>query len=144
MRHVPRTHRIDLDWLFERLRNDTGVSSKYVSSKFQIGDILTKGSFSAEMWRNLCGLANLVTPYPVLKTRDKQAVMPLAQGKVRLSGGVSHQATVSSACSFVAAKVSSRPQFQRHDLAISQILAGSLQDIDCCNRMALSEKQAYL
>ena len=65
MRHVPRTHRIDLDWLYERIREDPGVSIKYVPTRYQIGDLLTKGSFTTELWRFLCDLANLVPALPV-------------------------------------------------------------------------------
>ena len=35
MRHVARTHRVDLDWLFERIQNDPGVYGKYVGTKQQ-------------------------------------------------------------------------------------------------------------
>ena len=54
MRHVARTHRIDLDWLWERMRTDPGVFIKYVGTKEQIADMFTKGAFTAETWRNLC------------------------------------------------------------------------------------------
>ena len=33
MRHVSRTHRVDLDWLWERIRDDPGVYTKYVGTK---------------------------------------------------------------------------------------------------------------
>ena len=33
LRHVPRTHRIDLDWLFEIIKNDPGINIKYISTK---------------------------------------------------------------------------------------------------------------
>ena len=46
MRHITRTHRVDLDWLFERLRTDLGILMKYVNTKKQVADILTKGSVS--------------------------------------------------------------------------------------------------
>ena len=38
MRHVSRTHRVDLDWLFERISKDPGIFVKYVQlrSKSQI------------------------------------------------------------------------------------------------------------
>ena len=46
MRHVPRTHRIDLDWLFERFLYDEGCFMKYCPTRFQVADLLTKGSFN--------------------------------------------------------------------------------------------------
>ena len=59
MRHVARTHRVDLDWLWERIRDDPGVFIKYVGTKEQIADMFTKGSFTAEQWGKLCRLAQL-------------------------------------------------------------------------------------
>ena len=59
MRHVPRTHRVDLDWLFERIRTDPGVYLRYVGTKEQIGDIFTKGAFTADQWWRLCRLAQI-------------------------------------------------------------------------------------
>ena len=56
MRHVSRTHRVDLDWLFERISKDPGIFVKYVPTKEQIADILTKGSFTADAWSVLCKL----------------------------------------------------------------------------------------
>ena len=44
-------HRVNLDWLFERISKDPGIFVKYVPTKEQIEDILTKGSFTADAWR---------------------------------------------------------------------------------------------
>ena len=60
MRHVPRTHRVDLDWLFERIQKDPGVHIKYVNTFKQIADMLTKSSFSGEAWRRLLSHANII------------------------------------------------------------------------------------
>ena len=43
LRHVGRTHRVDLDWLFERIMKDPGIFVKYVGTKEQLAGILTKG-----------------------------------------------------------------------------------------------------
>ena len=43
LRHVVRTHRVDLDWLFERIREDPGVPIRFIGTKSQIADMLTKG-----------------------------------------------------------------------------------------------------
>ena len=67
MRHVARTHRVDLDWLWERMRDDPGVNIKYVGTKEQIADIFTKGSFSAEQWSRLCRLAQIGSQYSLRK-----------------------------------------------------------------------------
>ena len=54
MRHVLRTFRVDIDWLFERVREDPGIYMKYVNTKNQLADMLTKGSFTAAQWTHLC------------------------------------------------------------------------------------------
>ena len=59
LRHVPRTHRVDLDWLWERVREDPGVFVRYVGTKEQMADIFTKGSFSSEQRLRLCRLAQI-------------------------------------------------------------------------------------
>ena len=45
MRHVSRTHRVALDWLFYRI--------KYIDTKNQLADILTKGNFTRDEWNHL-------------------------------------------------------------------------------------------
>ena len=66
MRHLARTHRIDVDALIEGIHTDKGVSIKYVNTKLQIADIFTKGSFSVQTWTSLCKLLQ-IGPVPKLK-----------------------------------------------------------------------------
>ena len=47
LRHVARTHRVDLGWIIERVKSDPGVAMKYVGTSEQLADMLTKASFSA-------------------------------------------------------------------------------------------------
>ena len=56
LRHVSRTHRVDLVWLFERINKDPGVLINLVPAKEELADILTKGSFTAEAWNSSCKL----------------------------------------------------------------------------------------
>ena len=53
LRYVPRTHKIDLDWLFERFAKDSGIKIRYVNTKDQIADIFTKGMFTAMQFQVL-------------------------------------------------------------------------------------------
>ena len=53
LRHVARTHRVNLDWLFERLNHDQSLAMRYVRTTQQLADILTKGSFSVPVWETL-------------------------------------------------------------------------------------------
>ena len=46
MRHVSRTHRVALDWLFDRINLDSKIQIKYIDSKNQLADILTKRNFT--------------------------------------------------------------------------------------------------
>ena len=41
MRHVSRTHRVALDWLFDRIDLDPKIQIKYIDTKNQLADILT-------------------------------------------------------------------------------------------------------
>ena len=43
MRHVSRTHRVALDWLFDRINLDPKIQIKYIDTKNQLADILTRG-----------------------------------------------------------------------------------------------------
>ena len=55
MRHVSRTHGVALDWLFGRINWDRKNQIKYVDTKNQLADMLTKGSFTRDEWSNLHG-----------------------------------------------------------------------------------------
>ena len=48
MRHVSRTHRVARDWLFDRINLDINIQIKYVDTKNQLADMLTKGSFTRD------------------------------------------------------------------------------------------------
>ena len=59
MRHVSRTHRDALDWLFDRINLDSEIQIKYIDTKNQLADILTKGSFTRDEWNHLLCLFNI-------------------------------------------------------------------------------------
>ena len=44
MRHVSRTHRVALDWLFDRINLDPKIQIKYIDTKKQLANMLTKGN----------------------------------------------------------------------------------------------------
>ena len=48
MRHVSRTHRVALDWLFDRINLDSKIQVKYIDTKNQLADMLTKGNFTRD------------------------------------------------------------------------------------------------
>ena len=59
MRHVSRTHRVALDWLFDRVDLDSKIQIKYIDTKNQLADILTKGNFTREEWNHLLNLFSI-------------------------------------------------------------------------------------
>ena len=59
MRHVSRTHRVALDWLFDRINLDPKVQIKYIDTKNQLADILTKGNFTRDQWNHHLCLFNI-------------------------------------------------------------------------------------
>ena len=59
MRHVSRTHRGALDWLFDRINLDPKIQIKYIDTKNQLADILTKGNFTRDEWNHLLNLFNI-------------------------------------------------------------------------------------
>ena len=48
VRHISRTHCVNLDWLFDGINLDPGIQIKCVNTSKQIADILTKVSFPSE------------------------------------------------------------------------------------------------
>ena len=59
MRHVSRTHRVALDWLFDRINLDSKIQIKYIDTKNQLADILTKGNFTHDEWNHLLCLFDI-------------------------------------------------------------------------------------
>ena len=59
MRHVSRGLRVALDWLFDRINFDPKIQIKYIDTKNQLADILTKGNFTRDEWNHLLNLFNI-------------------------------------------------------------------------------------
>ena len=59
MRHVSRTHRVALDWLFDRINLDPKIQIKYIDTKNQLADILTTGNFTRDEWNHLLTLSHI-------------------------------------------------------------------------------------
>ena len=53
MRHVSRTHRVALDWLFDRINLGPKIKIKYIDTKNQLADIVTKGNFTRDEWNHM-------------------------------------------------------------------------------------------
>ena len=61
MRPVSRTHRVALDWLFDRINLEQKIQIKYVDTTNQLADILTEGSLSRDEWDHLLCLFNVMS-----------------------------------------------------------------------------------
>ena len=59
MQHVSRTHRVALDWLFDRINLDPKIQIKYIDTKNQLAEILTKGNFTRDEWNHLLSLFDI-------------------------------------------------------------------------------------
>ena len=58
LRHLPRTHRIDLQWLCEVWSNPR-VRMRYVGTLQQIADLMTKALNKPETWSHLLDIAQI-------------------------------------------------------------------------------------
>ena len=61
MRHVSRTHRVDLDWLFESINLDSDMCVRYVLVNQQIVDIAATSSFTRDKWNELTTVFGIVS-----------------------------------------------------------------------------------
>ena len=59
MRHVSRTHRVALDSLSDRIKLDHKIQIKYIATKNQLVDTLTKGNFTRDEWNHLLCLFDI-------------------------------------------------------------------------------------
>ena len=59
MRHVSRTHRVALDWLFDRINLDPKIQIKYIDTNNQLADTLTKGNLTRDEWNHRLCLFNI-------------------------------------------------------------------------------------
>ena len=47
------------DWLFDRINLDPKIQIKYIDTKNQLADMLTKGNFTRDEWNHLLRLFNI-------------------------------------------------------------------------------------
>ena len=59
MRHASRTHRVALDWLFDRIKLDPKIQTWCIDNKHQLADILTKWNITRDEWNHLLYLCNI-------------------------------------------------------------------------------------
>ena len=71
MRHVSRTHRVALGWLFDRINLDTKIQIKYIDTKNQLADILTKENFTRCEWNHLLCVCVQYLPFQLHQQRQR-------------------------------------------------------------------------
>ena len=59
MRHVSRTYRVALDWLFDRINLDPKMQIKFIDTKNLLADILTEGNLTRDEWNPLLCLFDI-------------------------------------------------------------------------------------
>ena len=84
MRHVSRTHRVAVDWLFDRINQDSKIQIKYIDTKNQLADILTVGNFTRDEWNHLLTLFNIshFSSTACLAAMAKRAQQESGEGRV--------------------------------------------------------------
>ena len=84
MRHVSRTHRVALDWLFDRINLDSKIQIKYIDTKNQLADILSKENFTRDEWNHLLTLFNIshFSSTACLAAKAKRAQQDSGEGRV--------------------------------------------------------------
>ena len=58
LRHLPRIHSIDLQWLFE-VCSHPRIRMLYVNAKQQIADLMTKALNNPQTWEHLLDIAQI-------------------------------------------------------------------------------------
>ena len=110
MRHVSRSHRVALDWLFDRINRDPKIQIKYIDTKKSLADIVTKGNFTRDEWNHLLTLFNIshFSSTPCLAAMEKRAQQDSGEGRVTAKSRPMMNLTARTP-SFVSSSVSSNP-----------------------------------
>ena len=115
MRHVSRTHRVALDWLFDRINLDPKIQIKYIDTKNQLADILTKGNFTRDEWNHLLTLFNIShsSSTSCIAAMAKRAQQESGEGRVTAKSRPMMNLTARTP-SFVSSSASSNPGRTSH------------------------------
>ena len=111
MRHVSRTHRVALDWLFDRTNLDPKIQIKYIDTKNQHADILTKGNVTRDEWNHLLCLLNIIhfSSTACTAAMAKRAQQESPEGRVTAKSRPMMNLTAKTP-SFVSSSTSSNPE----------------------------------
>ena len=115
MRHVSRTHRVALDWLFDRINLDPKIQIKYIDTKNQLADILTKENFTRDEWNHLLTLFNIshFSSTSCIAAMAKRAQQDSGEGRVTAKSRPMMNLTARTP-SFVSSSASANPGRTSH------------------------------
>ena len=110
MRHVSRTHRVALDWLFDRINLDPKIQIKYIDTKNQLTDLLTNGNFTRDEWNHLLTLFNIshLSSTSCIAAMAKRAQQGSGEGRVTAKSRPMMNLTARTP-SFVSSSASANP-----------------------------------
>ena len=111
MRHVSRTHRVALDWWFDRINLDPKIQIKYIDTQNQLADILTKGNFTRDEWNHLLTLFKIshFSSTACIAAMAKRAQQESGEGRVTAKSRRMMNLTARTP-SAVSSSVSSNPE----------------------------------
>ena len=110
MRHVSRTRGVALDWLLDRINLDPKIQIKYIDTKNQLADILTKRNFTRDEWNHLLTLLNIshFSSTACIATMAKRAQQESGEERVTAKSRPMMNLTARTP-SFVSSSASSNP-----------------------------------
>ena len=119
MRHVSRTHRVALDWLFDRINLDLKIQIKYIDTKSQLADMLTKGTFKRDEWNHPLCLFN-ISHFSSINCSEVMSKRKEKSGEERVTAKSKPMMNLVSRCSertpdVLASIASESPGKTRHD-----------------------------
>ena len=116
-----RTHRVNLDWVYEVI-NSEAIVVQYVNTHFQLADILTKGFTNAPAWTLLLRLAQLHRGTYLSATFSLSNRRPILKSTPILKGKGSHKLSkLAMLATFVTESASMSSQFDsnsRHECVV--------------------------
>ena len=135
MRHVSRTHRVALDWLFDRINLDPKIQIKYIDTKNQLADILTKVNFTRDEWNHLLTLFNIshFNSTACIAAMAKRAQQESGEGRVTAKSRPMMNLTARTP-SFVSSSACSNPGRTSYGYQDPVLLQVTIERGNLCNR----------
>ena len=115
MRHVSRTHRVALHWLFDPINFDPKIQIKYIDTQNQLADILTKENFTRDESNYLLTLFNIghFRSTSCIAAMAKRAQQDSGEGRVTAKSRPMMNLTARTP-SFVSSSASANPGRSSH------------------------------